>query len=227
MALFKWHGHTVSRQLNSRHLTIAHGVAIKLRKGSIMPARNIFDTYNAIKRKRPLEAMFWDHVKKRMPDKCWFWTGERKYDGRGQKSSNKSMYGVLAMRIGGKTRRTVKLPAHRVSYALHYGEPDLKLLVMHTCNTPLCVNPWHLELGTNKDNAAYMAQCGRSLKGDKNAKAKLTEKAVKEIKELCNQGKTLKSIAELFGVHLATIGYIRQGKIWKHVKTAKEEEQKP
>jgi DNA-binding transcriptional regulator YiaG len=61
-----------------------------------------------------------------------------------------------------------------------------------------------------------MVKRKRSSANTKNPRAKLDEQAVKEIRFLREKrGMTLKGIAGLYGVHLATIGYICQGKTWK------------
>lgn len=75
---------------------------------------------------------------------CWLWTAAT--DGRG--------YGVIG--IG---RRVFK--AHRISWLLHRGPVPDGMDVLHRCDTPPCVNPDHLWLGTAKDNAADMVAKGR------------------------------------------------------------------
>lgn len=113
------------------------------------------------------------------------------------------------------TAKTRSVRAHRLSYFLTHGAfpVDAKgepLLVRHRCHKPLCVNPACLVKGTNQQNCDDMKRAGRSLdqRGSKNHNAKLTDAQRKEVLELRKEGKTLKVIAEKFGVHLSTIGYI-------------------
>lgn len=76
---------------------------------------------------------------------CWLWAASlRPVSGYGQ------------LRIGA----SVKF-AHRVSYALHRGPIPAGLFVCHHCDTPSCVNPDHLFLGTAKDNAQDSLRKGR------------------------------------------------------------------
>lgn len=86
------------------------------------------------------------------PDSCWIWFGSK--DGKG--------YGAYpAGKLPGrKTQR--KIGAHRLAYALAFGPFDPVLFVLHRCDTPLCVNPNHLFLGTNKDNIEDMRRKGRA-----------------------------------------------------------------
>jgi hypothetical protein len=53
--------------------------------------------------------------------------------------------------------------AHRMAYALTHNLPLPKFpgMVRHKCDNPKCVNPEHLEIGTNKDNVADAIQRGR------------------------------------------------------------------
>lgn len=67
---------------------------------------------------------------------CWIW----------QACTNGDGYGMF---MGGGRRQE---GAHRFSYKHFRGEIPKHLEVDHICNTPLCVNPNHLQLLTHKQN---------------------------------------------------------------------------
>lgn len=74
---------------------------------------------------------------------CWLWTGAMTADG----------YGTVS--VSGRMTR-----AHRWAVALD-GRDATGKVVMHKCDTPLCVNPAHLTIGTPADNVADMIAKGR------------------------------------------------------------------
>ena len=67
---------------------------------------------------------------------CWLWLGGTSRHGYGQ--------------LGGHRKNVL---AHRAFYVAHKGEMPAGVCVCHKCDTPLCVNPDHMFLGTQKDNA--------------------------------------------------------------------------
>ena len=85
------------------------------------------------------------------------------------------------------------------------------MYVCHKCDTPLCVNPDHLFIGTHQDNMRDMVQKRRSFTGrgeNKKGRAKLTNQQADQIRKM-NISHT--KIAALFGVSSSTIGRIKCG----------------
>lgn len=74
---------------------------------------------------------------------CLLWTGRLSHG-----------YGVMEIQC--RRQRT-----HRVSYELAYGPIPSGLSVLHRCDTPACINPDHLFLGTIADNNHDMMAKGR------------------------------------------------------------------
>lgn len=87
---------------------------------------------------------FWPKVNAGSPEECWLWNAARDSHGYGQ------------LRITGG-----HLQAHRVSYELAIGQIPPGLHVRHRCDNPPCVNPLHLEVGTQSDNMRDCVERGR------------------------------------------------------------------
>jgi hypothetical protein len=81
---------------------------------------------------------------------CWLWTG----------TVNARGYGTFPV------RQSKSVLAHRQSYEVHIGQIPSGLCVCHRCDTPSCVNPSHLFLGTNADNVADKVRKGRQSRGE-------------------------------------------------------------
>lgn len=86
---------------------------------------------------------FWAKVRK--TNTCWLWIGATIKGGYGS-------FGGIKCKVG---------MAHRFSWTLHNGPIPAGLDVLHRCDTPPCVNPEHLFLGTQTDNSRDMVQKGR------------------------------------------------------------------
>jgi hypothetical protein len=80
--------------------------------------------------------------------KCWIWP-------RGRISS-----GYAQVYCDGK-RKLV----HRISYEAHNGSIPEGMIVCHSCDVPLCVNPDHLFIGTRKDSQRDCAQKEQNSRG--------------------------------------------------------------
>jgi hypothetical protein len=99
--------------------------------------------------------------------------------------------------------------ASRVSYRVYRGPIPGGMLVRHKCDNPPCVNPDHLELGTDWDNRQDSKKRDRPHKrpGISIATAQAVGRAVM-------LGETTSSIVRRLGVNNETVSRIRYGKTW-------------
>jgi hypothetical protein len=67
--------------------------------------------------------------------------------------------GYGAIRVSGRL-----IGAHRAAWIARHGAIPAGLFVCHRCDTPLCINPEHLFLGTQKQNMADRALKMRARK---------------------------------------------------------------
>ena len=122
---------------------------------------------------------FWSKVKKAGGDACWLWTGARDKHPKGKGLT----YGSFG--IGSRTDHSCRhVKAHRVAWELTHGPIPDGVKVLHKCDTPHCVRPGHLFLGTQADNVADMMAKGRGvqLSGTQHGNAKFTAKQVADIR---------------------------------------------
>lgn len=130
---------------------------------------------------------------------CWLWLGS-------------------TMKVGGYGTGMLKKKAflaHRLSYQIFKGAIPPNIYVCHKCDTPSCINPDHLFLGTAKENMADMRRKGRqptprSLGGN----ARLTDEQVHAIR---GDQRKLHEIAPEYGIGIAQVSAIRRLRAWKHL----------
>jgi len=151
----------------------------------------------------PLEERFWRNTRKGGAGECWLY-------GQGR-----AWYKNIT--TGGKGSPTVA--AHTYSYRLHHGPIPKGLFVMHRCDTPACVNPAHLVLGTPLQNTQDMIAKGRKItvapKGAGNGKAKLTVEKVRFIRSRPDVGHA--ALGRELGLSPNAIRGVRIGRTWSHV----------
>lgn len=129
---------------------------------------------------------------------CWEWTGVRNRDGYGSFWTGERFPGR-----DGKRGGPVMVLAHRWSHERFVSEIPSGLYVLHTCDTPCCVNPEHLFLGTQADNVRDCAAKGRR---NQRHLHKLTEAQIEEIRErYTGEYGQLAALGREFGVAYTTI----------------------
>ncbi len=130
---------------------------------------------------------------------CWLW----------RRSLNPNGYGSIL--VNGR-----KSGAHRVFWERFKGPVPVDLHVLHKCDTPHCVNPEHLFLGTHDDNMQDMWEKGRGRPGHQ-------YKVTPEIVAIIRTAKPLpgrraidyQGLAKRFGVSHWTIRAIRNNRAWR------------
>lgn len=107
----------------------------------------------------------------------------------------------------------------RFIYLTKIGPIPDGLVVRHKCDNSLCINPTHLELGTQGENIMDMFKWGRQTNiGTANPRAILNEDDLSVIQKHFSQGKTFKEIAALFDVSTSCIKNVIYGRNWKNAK---------
>lgn len=162
---------------------------------------------------------FWSKVDK--SGECWLWTAATFSDG----------YGTI--QIGGQARR-----AHRIAYVIANGPIAPELFVCHSCDTPRCVNPAHLWLGTAADNASDRNIKGRTRRGtgntpgyklphgsnlhERNPRARITMDDAQAIRARYAAGDRIAALSRAYGLAHSTVSHIVAGRTWRQYIGSRE-----
>lgn len=104
---------------------------------------------------------------------------------------------------------------HRVSYELAGNVIPEGKHVLHKCDTPACVRPDHLFLGTHKENMRDMHLKGRACVGEDRPQSKLTWMSVDRIRSLYATGVwTQRDLAKVFDISQPLLCQVVNKKVW-------------
>lgn len=148
---------------------------------------------------KPLAERFLGKFDKGASDACWLWRGATLPGG----------YGTMGGERCGK-----HIVAHRYAYEQANGPIPAGMLVCHDCDTPGCVNPAHLFLGTHETNMQDLKSKGRGKGAAKPISPKrryryLTEDEKQGILSALQGGLAIKAIARQFSVDRKSVRNLR------------------
>lgn len=134
---------------------------------------------------------------------CWIFTGATSDFG----------HGVL----GAGARGTGLAKAHRVMFEHTFGEIPEGKIVRHSGDVPCCVNPDHLEVGTQQDNVDDMMARGRHKVVIKPRLTyhKLTRKEAEHAQLLLMLGYTRREVSAQVGLTVKSVARIDTGQTWQ------------
>lgn len=131
---------------------------------------------------------------------------------------DKDGYGVVS---GAEFGHRYNIRAHRAAWMRKNGPITDGLFVLHSCDTPSCVNAEHLFLGTHQQNMDDRRRKERHSYGEKSNSTPLTEDDVIWIRKCHDSGMmTLQDIGDIFGVGKTCIHKIAHRVTWAHIEDA-------
>lgn len=139
--------------------------------------------------------LFWSKVDKSDgPNGCWLWRG--------------NIHGTGYGRFYDNAKKKVER-ASRVAWEIANGRSADDLCVCHSCDNPPCVNPAHLWLGTDKDNAVDKVAKGRAR-----CRFSTPIEIARKVRAAALTGEPQHDVARRFGLHQSTVSRIKTGARW-------------
>ena len=106
--------------------------------------------------------------------------------------------------------------AHRYSWRFYNGDIPAGMFVLHHCDNPSCVNPAHLFLGTNQDNATDRVNKNRQTKGELHPHHKMTNTDVAMIRKLFASNQiSMRKLARMFCLSYSETNAILHRRTWR------------
>jgi len=146
-------------------------------------------------------ARFWSKTERQ--GECIFWIGARDKDG----------YGKF---VTGRHGQQKHHRPHRWFWE-HLNGPLGDLVLRHRCDNPRCVNPEHLQPGTQKENVGDAIERGRFTMGERNGFAHLNEAVVRDIRRRVASGERQVDVARSLGISTTVVWLVVRRRSWKHV----------
>ena len=105
-----------------------------------------------------------------------------------------------------------KVLAHQFSFAHYKGRLPAGLIIRHTCDMKICVNPDHLIPGTYKQNTQDALERGQHPTGVRSPHAKLSEA---EVLIVFTAQESISEIARRFSISRMQVQRIKEKKTWR------------
>jgi hypothetical protein len=139
---------------------------------------------------------------------CLLWIGQKDLGGYGRIRYKKHIWSA---------HRVSWMISNKIEIVPKTNATGEVLIIRHLCNTPCCVEPSHLMLGTNAENAEDKVTNPNNLsKGETHHSAKITKEMAQKIKLSVGKG-TKRERAEEFGVPLTIVRDIDAGNSWAYL----------
>lgn len=119
------------------------------------------------------------------PTGCLLWVGASDLKGYGHIARNKKKYIVT------------RLMMHLTS---GFDLTNRDLFVLHSCDTPRCINPNHLRIGTRKDNAEDAVKKRRHQHGETHSRAKFSAALIRQIRADYTLGISQGELVQKYGI---------------------------